>query len=139
MNATMELTLHNRISELERVSQAVESFAEAHQVPATVLHAINLCLDEVVTNIISYAYDDQTDHQITVRLALRAGELTIEVEDDGKPFNPLTAPEPDLYKPMEERQIGGLGIHLLRNVMDDIEYRRQQDHNLLIMRKTVEM
>jgi anti-sigma regulatory factor (Ser/Thr protein kinase) len=139
MSETLEVTLHNRPAELERLSQAVEAYAEAHRLPPAILHAVNLCLDEVVTNIISYGYEDQADHQIMVRLSLRAGELTIEIEDDGKPFNPLTAPEPDLYKPMEERPIGGLGIHLLRKVMDDMEYRRQQDRNVLILRKTVEM
>jgi anti-sigma regulatory factor (Ser/Thr protein kinase) len=139
VSETLEVTLHNRPSELERLSQEVEAYAEAHRLPAKILHAVNLCLDEIVTNIISYGYDDQADHQITVRLSLRAGELAIEIEDDGKPFNPLTAPEPDLYKPLEERPIGGLGIHLLRKVMDDMEYRRQQGKNVLILRKTVEM
>lgn len=63
--------------------------------------------------------------------------MTAEVEDDGRPFNPLEAPEPDLAAPVEERKVGGLGIHLIRNMMDHLEYRRLQGTNLLVMKKKV--
>lgn len=133
----MEIRLLNQLSELERAGQAVESFALAHGLPDQVLQAVTLGVDEVVTNIISYAYDDQAEHQIMLRLALHDGELTAEVEDDGRPFNPLETPPPDLDKPIEERPIGGLGIHLLKKLMDSVIYRREEGRNLLIMRKAV--
>ncbi len=135
MSRTLEVRLHNRLSELERVGEAVESFGEAHRLPGKVVQALALCVDEVVTNVISYAYDDQADHQITLRLSLGTGELAAEVEDDGKPFNPLDAPPPDLTQSLEDRPIGGLGVHFLRTLMDGVEYRREQGKNLLVMKK----
>jgi anti-sigma regulatory factor (Ser/Thr protein kinase) len=134
---TLSVTLNNRLSELDRLSRIVATFGESHRLSDKVLHAVNLALDEIVTNIISYGYDDQADHQIVLRLSLQAEELTAEVEDDGRPFNPLEAPEPDLNQPLEERAVGGLGIHLIRNMMDRMEYRRQDGKNLLVLKKRV--
>lgn len=71
-----------------------------------------------MSNVISYGYDDREEHKIIVCLLMQQGKLTVEVENDGRPFNPLDAPEPDIEKPLEERTLGGLGIHLVRNVMD---------------------
>jgi serine/threonine-protein kinase RsbW len=69
---------------------------------------------------------------------MELGELKAEVEDDGQPFNPLEAPEVDTTKPLEERTIGGLGIHLVRKLMDGLDYQRQGDRNLLTMKKKTE-
>jgi anti-sigma regulatory factor (Ser/Thr protein kinase) len=137
MTEAVVVTLHNRLSELERLSEAVTSFGEGHHLPEKTLYALNLALDEIVTNIISYGYDDQADHQINLRLSVGDGEVTAEVEDDGKPFNPLEAPEPDVTKPIEERQVGGLGIHLTRKLMDRLEYERRQGKNRLLLWKRV--
>ncbi len=137
MTETLSVTLQNRLSELERLGRIVAEFGEDHRLSDKVLYAVNLALDEIVTNIISYGYEDQADHQILLRLSLKEKELTAEVEDDGKPFNPLEAPEPDLDQPLEERKVGGLGIHLIRNMMDGMEYRRQNGKNLLVMKKRV--
>lgn len=137
MTAPRTLTLHNRLSELERLAHEVTAFGQAQRLPEPVSHALNLALDEIVTNIISYGYDDQAEHQISLRLSLQAGEVTVEVEDDARPFNPLEAPAPDLTAPLEERSEGGLGIHLARTVMDGLEYRRQNGKNYLVMRKRV--
>ena len=101
------------------------------------MFAVDLAIDEVVTNVISYGFGDAAEHLIQVRLVLNSGELTLEVEDDGKPFDPLCQPPPNLTLALEDRPIGGLGIHLVRNLMDCTEYRRQHDRNLLIMRKKV--
>ncbi|MEW6545122.1 MAG: ATP-binding protein [Nitrospirota bacterium] len=137
MTEAVVVTLHNRLSELERLSEAVTSFGEGHRLPEKTLYALNLALDEIVTNIISYGYDDQADHQINLRLSIGDGEVTAEVEDDGKPFNPLEAPEPDVTKPIEERQVGGLGIHLTRKLMDRLAYERRQGKNRLLLWKRV--
>jgi anti-sigma regulatory factor (Ser/Thr protein kinase) len=72
---------------------------------------------------------------IRVRLDVQPGEVKAEVQDDGQPFNPLEAAEVDTTKPLEERTIGGLGIHLVRKLMDGLEYQRQADRNLLILTK----
>jgi anti-sigma regulatory factor (Ser/Thr protein kinase) len=137
MADSLSVTLHNRLSELGRLGKVVAAFVEEHHLPDKVLYAVNVALDEILTNIISYGYDDQADHEIVLRLSFDAAELTAEVEDDGRHFNPLEAPEPDLGKPLEERPIGGLGIHLTRKLMDHLEYRRLGGRNLLVMRKKV--
>ena len=132
------LELKNQPSELERLNQTLAEFAQRHHLSAEVLFAMTLALEEIVTNVISYGYDDSEEHQIRVRLSFEKGNFTAEVEDDGRPFDPLAVPEPDTEKPIEERPVGGLGIHLARKLMDGLEYKRQGNKNLLIMKKKTE-
>ena len=134
MNTTT-IKLKNNLRELERLSQIVNEFGEAHRLSPKVLYALNLSLDEILTNVIYYGYDDTNEHHIIIRISLKDEELTAAVEDDGRPFNPLEAAKPDLAKPLEERQVGGLGIHLVTNLMDTVEYKRQGNKNLLVMKK----
>ena len=118
MTASMSVTLVNDRSEVERLGRLVEAFGEKQGLRAEAIFSINLALDEVVTNIIRYAHDDDgRQHPILVRLALEQDVLTAEVEDDGRAFNPLDAPVPDIGAGIEDRSIGGLGIHLVRSVM----------------------
>ncbi len=133
--ALIELTLVNRSSELQRLASELERFAQNHRIPEPDIHAFSLSLDELVTNTIAYGYDDQGPHEIRVRLMLANGRLSAEVEDDGRPFNPLTAPQPDLTSAVEDRPVGGLGIHLVRSLMDHVDYRRESGKNHLMMRK----
>ena len=136
MTASLSVTLVNDQSEVERLSRLVEAFGEAEGVSADSIFSVNLALDEVITNIIRYAHDDGgRQHPIVVRLALESGVLTAQVEDDGRAFNPLDAPPPDLNASIEERPIGGLGIHLVRTMMNSVEYRRENGRNVLIMKK----
>jgi len=132
-----ELTLANRLSEVERIVSALERFGHDHRIPESDVQAVTLALDEVITNTISYGYDDQVLHQIRVRLTLANDRLLAEVNDDAKPFNPLTAPRPDLTSPLEARPVGGLGIHLMRSLMDQVDYRRESGKNRLIMSKSL--
>jgi sigma-B regulation protein RsbU (phosphoserine phosphatase) len=133
--ALLELTLANRTAELQRLASEVERFAQSHRIPDTDLQALSLALDEVITNVIGYGYDDQGPHEILVRLTLANGRMSAEVEDDGRPFNPLTAPHPDLTSSVEDRPVGGLGIHLVRSLMEQVDYRRESGKNHLIMSK----
>jgi serine/threonine-protein kinase RsbW len=127
----------NKRTEIERVVQLAERFGEEHQLAADIVMTIHLVLDELVANIITHGYDDTAEHQIRVTLTLDEALLGIRVEDDGRPFDPLALPPPDLDLPLEDRPVGGLGIHIVRSVMDDVEYRREGDHNVLIMKKTI--
>ncbi len=136
-SATMVLTLRNRRGEVARLAHALETFAQDHRIPDSYLQAMTLALDELITNAIAHGYEDEAEHQIIVRLSLMGGSLQAEVEDDGKPFNPLMAPEPDLTSPIEERPVGGLGIHLVRSVMDQVDYRRESGKNRLTMTKRI--
>ena len=132
------ITVTNNLAELERVGDAIEEFGQRNGLPAKAVFEVKLAVDEVVTNVISYGYADGGDHQIAVRLSVDAGEIAIEVEDDGRPFNPLAVAPADVDQPVEDRQIGGLGIHLVRKLMDGLDYRREGNKNLLVMRKSAE-
>jgi anti-sigma regulatory factor (Ser/Thr protein kinase) len=138
MSADLEIKVNNTLSELQRVNEALTEFSRRHGLSAKVAHDLNLALEEILTNVISYGYTDNGEHEIRVRLTARTGEITAEVQDDGRPFNPLTAPEPDITKPVDDRAVGGLGIHLVRKLMDGLEYKRQGDRNFLIMKKRTE-
>jgi serine/threonine-protein kinase RsbW len=138
VTASMSVTLVNDRSEVERLSRLVEAFGEAEGLPPESVFSVNLALDEVVTNIIRYAYDDGRKHSIVIRLALEDDVLSAQVEDDGRAFNPLEMPPPDITASIEDRPIGGLGIHLVRSVMNSVEYRREDGRNMLIMKKRLE-
>ena len=137
MDNKISITLKNQLSEIERSSQVLDEFGRLHDLPIRDLRAMNLALDEILTNVIFYAYDDRQEHQITVRLSLTHGELTAEVEDDGRPFNPLTFPAADTEKPVAERPIGGLGIFLISKIMDTVHYTRKNNRNTLILKKGI--
>ena len=134
---TIVVELKNNLSEIERLARIVDDYGRRHQFDAATLHNMKVGLDEILTNVISYAYADSGEHSIITRFFLEPGRLTIEVEDDGRPFNPLNASEPDTKQLLEERQLGGLGIHLVRKLIDELEYRRQNDRNILVMRLKV--
>src|SRR5215831_8068953 len=135
MREELETKLHNKLAELRGFNQTLMEFGQHHGLASTVVHDLNLALEEILTNIISYGYTDGQEHEIRVRLSVRPGEVKAEVEDDGQSFNPLAAPEPHTAKALEERTIGGLGIHLVRTLMDGLEYKRQADRNILTIRK----
>ena len=137
MSKPMSIRFKNNLSEVERLGQVVAEFAELYHLPPNLGFEINMALEESLTNVISYGYDDSDEHEIMIRLSCKGEEVTAEVEDDGRPFNPLEAAAPDTSKPLEERPVGGLGIHLLRKLMDDVEYKRQQGKNLLAMKKRI--
>jgi serine/threonine-protein kinase RsbW len=132
----VEFTLKNDLAELDRVSQRLNEFGAHQRLGPQVLRDLDLALEEILANIISYGYTDIREHEIRVSLSMHPGEVRVDVEDDGQPFNPLEAPAPDMAKPVAEMPIGGLGIHLVRQLMDGLEYRRQGDRNLLTMKKT---
>ena len=135
MTEDVEIKLHNKLSELASANQTLTEFGRQHGLADNVLQDLNLALEEILTNIISYAYTGPGEHGITVRLSVKPGEMRVDVEDAGQPFNPLEAPEADTTKPLEERTLGGLGIHLVRKLTDGLEYRRHEGKNLLVMKK----
>ena len=134
----MELILKNTLEEKQRVLPALEEFAREHQLPPKVLQAADLALEEHLTNVIAYAYDDHASHDILVRLTLGKQQMVIEVEDDGHLFNPLLRPLVDTSLPLAEKVIGGLGVHLIRKLMDEVDYRREAGKNVLRMRKKID-
>jgi anti-sigma regulatory factor (Ser/Thr protein kinase) len=127
----LSFTLHNQRSEIARMFALLEAFCESHQVSADDMFNVRLVLDEAVINVIVHGFEDTADHHIHVRMKLDSGILAIHIDDDGIAYNPLEAPHPRFDLPIEERRIGGLGVHIMKTLARSVEYRRQGDRNNL--------
>lgn len=141
MSERVALALTNDLAEIARVAAAIETFGQRHGLASAVIFDLQLAVEEILTNVISYAFGDDRPHTIALRLALVTEprrRVEVEVEDDGRPFDPLTAPPPDVHAAVADRPIGGLGIHLVRRVMSDLAYRRCGDRNVLVMGKAID-
>ncbi len=124
--------------ELDKITESIEAFAEKEEWPPDLLFRINLVLEELVLNIMDYGHDDN-EHEIEIALTSAADAVTINITDEGHAFDPMTdAPEPDTTGPVESRSIGGLGVHLAKEMMDEMAYRREngRNHLYLVSRRT---
>jgi anti-sigma regulatory factor (Ser/Thr protein kinase) len=135
MSAVSELRLRNQLAELQRLSEWISESARVNHWPQSLAHAVELALVEWVTNVISYAYPNSQEHWLTVRLESGASEVRAEVVDEGIAFNPLTHPPVDINAPLEQRAIGGLGVHMMRKLMDEVKYCRKDERNIVTMTK----
>ena len=134
----MNVVVANDISELDRLHRSVCQFCSEHGLSSAIEGDLNLALEEIVVNVIRYGHPEGGKHEIVVWLSLEQDCVIGTVEDDGVPFNPLEAPEPDLESPIETRRIGGRGIHLVKHITDGLEYRRHEGRNRLVIRKHLE-
>jgi anti-sigma regulatory factor (Ser/Thr protein kinase) len=129
------LTIGNSIAELQKVVDFVENFGVTHKVSKGATNDVNLCLDEILNNIVSYAYEDQSQHPIAITLSLADGWLIAEVSDDGKPFNPWQpGPEP-IEGNLQSRRVGGLGRSFVKALMGEVDYQRKGQYNVLTIKK----
>jgi serine/threonine-protein kinase RsbW len=135
VNTQISFELKNNLSELDTLEEKLNQFCSRIGLVNRCLCEINLVLEELFTNTISYGYDDEAEHWITFKLSYQNGTIRVEIEDDGAPFNPIEAKEPDIECALEERRIGGLGIHLTKKIMDEMVHRRIGDKNILILKK----
>ena len=131
------LVLRNDLEELRRLEDAVNRFGAAQALSAELINDLQLTLEEVVANIIAYGYADGAGGEICVALERNGATLTLTVSDDARAFNPLEAPPPNMSLPHDERPIGGLGIFLVRQLMDAVRYAREEQRNILVMTKHV--
>lgn len=127
--------LKSSLSELDRLCENLETFGKKFGFSKKLIFEINLALDELFTNIISYGFKDDEEHVIKVTLTPDKDELCLCIEDDGMPFNPIDFETPDVSCSVEECKIGGLGIHIMKKLMDDVCYERCGDKNVLNLKK----
>ena len=106
-------------------------FWKTKQIPAAPVYKIDLALEEMLTNVIKYSYDDENRHEIEVSLQLDNERILLEMRDDGHEFDPLATPDANLSDEISERQVGGMGIHLTRSMVDAISYSRKDNHNIV--------
>src|SRR4051812_6168956 len=131
------LRLRAEVPEIERLNRLVRQFGELHELPGRTLYAVALALDELVSNVVLHGFDDPIGQEITVSIEVSGREVHGVVSDAGREFDPLNAPPPDLDLPLEQRSLGGLGIHIVRSLMDHTEYRRENGKNFLTVRKRI--
>jgi serine/threonine-protein kinase RsbW len=129
--------LKSDLSELDKLCENLDTFGNKFGLSKKLIFEINLALDELFTNIISYGFNDGKEHIVKVTLTPQNNELCLCIEDDGKPFNPIDFETPDVSCSVEECQIGGLGIHIMKKLMDEICYERCGDKNVLNLKKKV--
>ena len=127
------LHLYNDISQIGLLADFVQSVVEGSKLGQDVIMSINLALEEAVTNVVLYAYSKGTRGEIELEAIVRDDEMEFILIDSGKPFDPTAAPDADTTLGVEDRKIGGLGIFLVRNIMDNVRYERQDGKNILTM------
>ena len=133
MTASVHLKIAPSHEQLELIPAAVEEFAERDNWPPDLVFKLNLVLEELGVNIVNYS---GATGDIEISLASDADRVTVEISDNGRPFNPLTDLDtPDVAAPLGDRPIGGLGVHLVRSMMDEMQYSRENGKNKLAMTK----
>lgn len=134
----LELVILNDITQLRLLEQSIEKLGDEWNISPKVGMNINLVLEEIITNIIFYGYEDDLEHRINIEFRKSAKEIIITIIDDAKAFDISETKEfGDLDKNAEERNIGGLGIHFVKTLMDKVEYRREEDKNILMLWKKI--
>lgn len=133
----MELTLalKNNIDEINRLHTFIEEVGEAFELPMKVVLNLNLVLEEAVTNVIMYAYPQEQNEHIYLTAKKQDDRLVFVLTDSGIAFDPTQTPDADITLSAEERQIGGLGIFLIRKIMNEVKYERIDDKNVLTLEK----
>lgn len=133
------LIFHNDIQQIPQLAELVEAVAEETNLDQSLAMGLNLALEEAVTNVILYAYPPGSDGLVDIEAVIRDNALEFILSDSGAPFDPTAAKEADVTLDVEDRPIGGLGIFLVRNIMDEVTYRREDGRNILTMRKFIQV
>ena len=129
--------LKNIPSELNTLCRKLEKFGNSLGLTKKCIFQLNLALDELFTNIITYGFTDDADHWIEIAISHEDGILVIRVEDTGVPFDPGMIKSPASVRTAEDCEVGGLGIHLIKKLMDDVRYERCGDKNIVTLRKNI--
>ena len=131
------LLIHNDIQQIPQLADFVETIAEEKHLDHSLTLSLNLALEEAVTNVIMYAYPEGTDGLVDIEAIIREHSLSFVISDSGQPFDPTAQPDADVSQSIENRQVGGLGIYLVRSIMDNVSYERNGGKNILSMTKNI--
>lgn len=130
----MKIRVKAEIEQLQVIDEELDKLLAGQHCPEEVVSQLHLCIEEIFANIASYAYGEQGG-MAEIEMELEEQTLVIRFEDEGIPYNPLEREAPDMDAPVEEREIGGFGIYLVRMMMDKVEYERKENRNCLCIRK----
>ena len=138
-SASLEISLTNDLREIAGVAAKIDEFCAVRGLPSQIAYAVNLAIDEILTNTISYGYDDDDPHRIELILRLEPGALIVVTVDDSRAFDPSRVGQaPDLASSIEDRALGGLGLFLVHQMMDHVEYQRRGGCNVVTMTKSTD-
>jgi len=135
INDSISFIVKNEIQDINIAVEHFEGFCEKNEINLAIVQKFNIAFDELLNNIIVYGYDDDNEHEIEVDVELKGERLVINIADDGIPFNPFKQSPPDTMLSVEERKMGGLGIHIVKNLMDEYNYKRNVDKNIITLVK----
>ncbi|RLC57987.1 MAG: ATP-binding protein [Candidatus Cloacimonadota bacterium] len=133
----IKIKIKNNLEELNKLTNIIEGFCAENDIGMKITFQLNLIFEEIITNIVSYGYNDKSSHDIMVELDLKDDLLTCVISDDGISFDPLIVEKPKLDEGVEERKIGGLGIHFVKSMINDISYKRNNGKNILKFTKKI--
>ena len=136
-DAVLEVSLANELREIAGVAARIDEFCAAQKLIPSVAYAVNLAIDEILTNTISYGYDDDERHLIEIIVSLEADSIAVVIVDDSMPFDLGLAPERDLELSLDDTALGGLGLFLVHQMMDSVDYRREEGCNVVTLIKAV--
>jgi serine/threonine-protein kinase RsbW len=128
----LKLAIKNELSELEGLNAELAQFLDVHGVPHRAAYAVNLAIDELVVNVMEYAYVDDDTHLIDIELVVKGDQVILRIVDDGRPFDPRTGPALDVHA--ENREVGRLGLVLVLDMVDALKYRRMDERNWVEVR-----
>ena len=132
-----EIKLKNQVGELVHVARFIEEIGEELGLGMELMKDLNLVMEEMVSNIIFYAYPEGSEATIELAAECDGKELTFLLTDNGREFDPTLKDDPDLDVNPAEREIGGMGIYIVRSLMDNVTYQRLGDKNVLTMKKAI--
>jgi len=135
MRPSFRMTIGTDPGQAAGVGAAFAEFADGHALPAAIRRSVSVALDELLNNTLAYGFTGRAGGEVSIEVELATDRLCVTLTDNGEPFNPLERAAPDTALSVEERPIGGLGIHLVRRMMDEVAYHRRADRNVVTLTK----
>ncbi|MCS5646493.1 MAG: ATP-binding protein [Candidatus Marinimicrobia bacterium] len=132
-NKTVRIT--NQRDQVDTVRKFFDDYSKENKLTEKTVHDIQMALDELLTNIVNYGYEDSDEHKIDVRFGINDDAVRVEIIDDSKPYNILEQENPDISLSVEDKPIGGLGIFLIKKLMSNVDYYTKEGKNHLVMTK----
>ena len=134
----VQISIANDVHQIADVAARIDEFCEARGIGPMTANAVNVSIDEILTNTIDYGYDDEGPHRIGIALSRQADALVVEIDDDSRAFDPSERPPGvDFDASLEERIVGGLGLFLVHQLMDSVNYRRAEGRNVVTLTKSL--
>lgn len=135
MSTHKTVRITNQRDQIDTVRKFFDDYSKENKLTEKTVHDIQMALDELLTNIVNYGYEDKDEHQIDVRFGINNNTVNVEIIDDSKPYNILEQDNPDISLSVEDKPIGGLGIFLIKKLMSNVDYYTKEGKNHLVMTK----